>query len=123
MLLNLFDGLPFPLLWLALAAIGIGWYLLICGGLYLLLIRSRFAESARRWKTQLQPTRPDQVRGEIVDGLVSISMVMACVADPLGSVSISDLGRRPDRHLRDDEFRLRNLPPCRIRSPVDAVTP
>jgi hypothetical protein len=64
MLLQLFEGLPFPLLWLALAAVGVGWYLLICGGLYLFLNRSRYAESARRFKTQLQSTRGDQVRGE-----------------------------------------------------------
>lgn len=80
MLLNLFDGLSFYLLWPVLAAIGVSWYLLICGGLYLLLNHSRFAESALRWKTQLRPTRPDQVRGEIFDGVVSISMVMGCVA-------------------------------------------
>jgi sterol desaturase/sphingolipid hydroxylase (fatty acid hydroxylase superfamily) len=80
MLLDLFDGLPFYFLWPALAAIGIGWYLLICGGLYFLLNHSDLADSARRWKTQLQPTRPDQVRGEVLDGLLSISMVMGCVA-------------------------------------------
>lgn len=80
MLINLFDGLPFYFLWPVLAVIGVGWYLLICGGLYLLLNRSGFAETALRWKTQRQPTRPSQVRGEIIDGLVSMSMVMGCVA-------------------------------------------
>ncbi len=57
MLLQLFEGLSFPLLWLALAAVGVGWYLLICGGLYLFLHRSRYAEKARRYKTQVQATR------------------------------------------------------------------
>jgi sterol desaturase/sphingolipid hydroxylase (fatty acid hydroxylase superfamily) len=80
MLLDLFDGLPFPLLWAALAAIGVGWYLLICGGLYLLLHRSPFAATARRWKTQQRPPRPAQVRGEIFDGVLSMAMVMGCVA-------------------------------------------
>ncbi len=80
MLLNLFDGLPFYLLWPVLAAIGVGWYLLICGGLYLLLHRSAFAETAWRFKTQLKPPRAAQVRGEIRDGVISISMVMGCVA-------------------------------------------
>jgi sterol desaturase/sphingolipid hydroxylase (fatty acid hydroxylase superfamily) len=80
MFLNLFDGLPFYLLWPALAVIGVAWYLLICGGLYLLLNRSGFSETALRWKTQRQPTRPDQVRGEVIDGLLSMSMVMGCMA-------------------------------------------
>lgn len=80
MLLQLFEGLPFYLLWPALAAIGVGWYLLICGGLYLWLHRSRHAERARRYKTQREATRPDQVRGEIVDGVLSMSMVMGSIA-------------------------------------------
>jgi sterol desaturase/sphingolipid hydroxylase (fatty acid hydroxylase superfamily) len=80
MLMNLFDGLPFLTLWLVLAAIGVGWYLLVCGGLYLLLQRSGYSETAQRWKTQLAPTRPDQVRGELRDGVLSMSMVMGCVA-------------------------------------------
>jgi len=80
MLLDLFSGLPFYLLWPVLAAIGVGWYLLICGGLYLLLDRSSFAGVARRFKTQPQPFRPDHVRGEIRDGVLSMSMVMASVA-------------------------------------------
>lgn len=80
MFLQLFEGLPFYLLWPTLAAIGVGWYLLICGGLYLFLHRSRYAEKARRWKTQVQSTRSDQVRGEIVDGVLSMSMVMGSIA-------------------------------------------
>ena len=76
MLLNLFDGLPFYALWPVLAVIGVSWYLLICGGLYLLLHRSRFAATALRWKTQVQATRPDQVRGEVFDGVLSMTMVM-----------------------------------------------
>ena len=80
MLLNLFDGMPFYILWPVLAAIGVGWFLLICGGLYLVLNRSSVSETALRWKTQPQPTRPDQVRGEIVDGLLSMTMVMGCIA-------------------------------------------
>ena len=80
MFLSLFDGIPFYNLWPILAAIGVGWYLAICGGLYLLLHRSSFSETARRWKTQTQPTRSDQVRGEIFDGVLSMSMVMGCIA-------------------------------------------
>lgn len=80
MLLDLFDGLPFYLLWPVLALIGVGWYLLICGGLYLLLHRSRYATGAQRWKTQPRPPRRDQVRGELVDGVLSMSMVMGVVA-------------------------------------------
>ncbi len=80
MLLDLFAGLPFYLLWPVLAAIGLSWYFLICGGLYLLLQRSRFAGRARRFKTQMQPTRSRQVRGEIFDGTLSMTMVMGCVA-------------------------------------------
>ncbi len=80
MLLNIFEGLPFYVLWPVLAAIAIGWYLLICGGLYLFLHRSRFAPTALRYKTQPQPTRPDQVRGELRDGVTSISMAMGAIA-------------------------------------------
>jgi sterol desaturase/sphingolipid hydroxylase (fatty acid hydroxylase superfamily) len=80
MILNLFEGLPFYFLWPVLAVIGVSWYFAICGGLYLVLHRSRFADSARRWKTQIQATRTDQVRGEIRDGVLSMSMVMGCIA-------------------------------------------
>ena len=206
MLLDLFEGLPFYLLWPALAAIGVTWYLLICGGLYLFLHRSAYAATAWRFKTQLQPTRADHVRGEIFDGVLSMSAALgsrrdsllgattaattasmprppsyplwyipvsifgvfvvmevfewafhwAChrndllwkihkhhhqllepdalrsdgrpanrhvhqgVSDLLDSVSLPDLGRGSDRNLRDDEFRLRNLSPCRLRSALDA---
>ena len=61
MLRTLYDGVPFPLLLAALVAIGLAWYLAICGGLYVLLNRSRYAERARRWKTQLRATRAEQV--------------------------------------------------------------
>ena len=54
MLRTLYDGLPFPVLLVALVAIGLVWYLAICGGLYLLLNRSRYSGRARRWKTQLR---------------------------------------------------------------------
>lgn len=80
MLLNLFDGMPFYVYWPVLAAIGVAWYLAICGGLYLLLHRSGFASRARRYKTQLQPTRSDQVRGEAFDGVLSMSAGLVCVA-------------------------------------------
>jgi lathosterol oxidase len=80
MFLNLFEGLPFYILWPVLAVIGVSWYLLICGGLYLFLHKSSYAGSARRWKTQLQPSRADQVRGELFDGVLSMTMVMASVA-------------------------------------------
>jgi sterol desaturase/sphingolipid hydroxylase (fatty acid hydroxylase superfamily) len=80
MLLDFFEGLPFYGLWPALAAIGVAWYLLICGGLYLFLHRSPYAEAAWRFKTQLKPTRAVQVRGEIVDGVLSMCMAMGSVA-------------------------------------------
>jgi sterol desaturase/sphingolipid hydroxylase (fatty acid hydroxylase superfamily) len=80
MLLDLFDGIPILLLWPVLAAIGVAWYLLICGGLYLYLNHSGHAATSFRWKTQRQPTRPDQVRRELFDGVLSMSMVMGCVA-------------------------------------------
>ncbi len=80
MLLSLFDGVPFYILWAALAAFGVTWYLLICGGLYLLLHRSAFAGTARRFKTQLRPTRGEQVRGEVLDGVLSMSIGIGCVA-------------------------------------------
>jgi lathosterol oxidase len=80
MLVSVFDGLPFYILWPALAAIGVTWYLLICGGLYLFLHRSAYAENARRFKTQLQRTPADQVRGEIFDGVLSISVALGSVA-------------------------------------------
>ena len=76
MLLDLFDGIPFYFLWPLLALIGVSWYMLICGGLYLLLHRSRFSEAALRWKTQPQPTRPEHVGGEIIAGVVPISSAM-----------------------------------------------
>jgi len=80
MLLDLFDEVPTLLLWPVLAVIGVGWYLLICGGLYLLLLRSPLVDAARRWKTQLRSPRPDQVRGELRDGVLSMSMAMASVS-------------------------------------------
>ena len=79
-ILDLFDGLPFYLLWPALVAIGVAWYLVICGGGYLLLHRSRFAVRALRWKTQLRPTPADQVRGELFDGFGAMAMAMTSVA-------------------------------------------
>lgn len=80
MLYGLFDGQPFLLMWLLLAVFGCAWYMLICGGLYLFLHRSRHSESLRRWKTQRRPPNPTQVRGEIFDGLLSMSMVMCSIA-------------------------------------------
>jgi lathosterol oxidase len=80
MLVDLFSGLPFYLLWPTLAVIGVGWYLLICGGLYVVLHRSSFASAAKRYKTQQQPTRPEQVRGEVFDGVLSMSFAMLSVA-------------------------------------------
>ena len=46
----------------------------------MLLHRSSYAAKARRWKTQLAPTRPEQVRGEVFDGVLSMSMVMGSIA-------------------------------------------
>ena len=80
MIVNLFADLPLIPMWLALAAIGNFWYLLICGGLYLLLHRSRFSEKAQRWKTQRMEPTPKQVRREILDGVTSMSMVMFSIA-------------------------------------------
>ena len=80
MLYGLFDGVSFPLMWLALAVFGCLWYLGICGGLYLFLHRSRYAESFKRWKTQSRPPSPAQVRGEVLDGVVAMAMVMCSIA-------------------------------------------
>jgi lathosterol oxidase len=80
MLLDIFAGLPFYLLWPGLAVIGIAWYMILCGGLYLLLHRSRYATTALRFKTQLQPTRLDQVKGEVKDGVLSMTLAMGSVA-------------------------------------------
>ena len=80
MILGMLDGVSFPLLWLILSAAGVTWYLLICGGLYLFLHRSTYAEAARRYKTQLRPARADQVRGEIRDGVLSMCAGILCVA-------------------------------------------
>ena len=77
MIVNLFSDLPLIPMWLALAAIGNFWYLLICGGLYLLLHRSRYSDKAQRWKTQRTQPTPKQVRREILDGVTSMSMVPA----------------------------------------------
>lgn len=80
MLYELFANLSFVPMTLALMAIGVGWYLLLCGGLYLYLHRSNFAETARRWKTQRQAPSATQVRGEVRDGVVSMSMVMVMIS-------------------------------------------
>ncbi len=100
MLRTLYDGLPFPVLLVALVAIGLVWYLAICGGLYLLLNRSRYSGRARRWKTQLRATRSDQVRGELVDGVLSMSMAMSCVAIAfwMSSRGIGQLYSSPHDH-------------------------
>jgi len=70
----------FPLLLLELVVIGNAWYLAICGGLHLWLDRSRFAARAARWKTQPAAPRRSQVRGELRDGVLSMSAVMVVVA-------------------------------------------
>ncbi len=80
MLFGIFDGMSFWTMWLALAAFGCTWYMLVCGGLYLVLHRSRQAEKLQRWKTQTRPPSPAQVRGEVFDGLLSMSMVMCSVS-------------------------------------------
>lgn len=80
MIFELFSDLPFYFLWPVLAVIGVAWYLAICGGLYLWLHRSRHSAAAARWKTQVQATRTDQVRGEVRDGVLSMSMVMGSFA-------------------------------------------
>ena len=79
-LVEFFDGYPFYVLWPVLAAIGVSWYLLICGGLYLFLHRSAYAGTARRFKTQLQATRSDQVKGEVRDGVRAMTMAMLSVS-------------------------------------------
>jgi lathosterol oxidase len=80
MFLNAFSGLPFYVLWPVLAALSVGWYLLICGSLYLFLHRSSHSARARRFKTQLQPTSAAQVRGEIFDGVLSMSFAIGNIA-------------------------------------------
>ncbi len=79
-MLHLFEDVPTLLLWPALAAIAVLWFWLLCGGLYLLLHRSRFADVAWRWKTQQKQTRPDQVKGEILDGTRAIAAAAGAIA-------------------------------------------
>ena len=80
MLYGLFDGQSFLVTWLILAVFGCSWFMIVCGGLYLFLHRSRRAEGLKRWKTQLRPPFPKQVKGEIKDGLLGMSMVMCSMA-------------------------------------------
>ncbi len=80
MIFQLFADIPFYFLWPVLAVFGVTWYLAICGGLYFWLHRSRHSTSAKRWKTQIQDAREDQVRGEVRDGVLSMSMVMGSFA-------------------------------------------
>ena len=80
MILDLFRDASFFELTAALLALGVGWYLLACGGLYLLLHRSSLRERVGRWRTQQTWPTETQVRGEVRDGLLSMSMVMLVVA-------------------------------------------
>jgi sterol desaturase/sphingolipid hydroxylase (fatty acid hydroxylase superfamily) len=83
MLLDLFRDLSFLQMTPILIAIGLFWYYLCCGGLYLLLHRSTLRERAHPWKTQRTWPTPTQVKGEFVDGTISMSMVMVVVSAAL----------------------------------------
>ena len=80
MFVELFGDRPLWILWPMLAAVGVSWYLLICGGAYWVLHRTRFAATAGRWKTQRRPPTRTQVMGELKDGVLSMSMVMCSIA-------------------------------------------
>ena len=80
MLLDLFRDMTFLQMTLALIAIGLFWYFLICGGLYLLLHRSKMSERVHKWRTQRTWPTAGQVRGEVIDGTLSMSMVMVVVS-------------------------------------------
>ena len=80
MLLDLFRNMSFLSMTLILIALGVGWYYLACGGLYLLLHRSKLSERAHKWRTQRTWPTPTQVKGEVFDGTLSMSMVMVVVS-------------------------------------------
>ena len=80
MLLEIFSSFSFLSMTLILIALGVGWYFLACGGLYWLLHRSSWRERAEPWRTQRAWPTPKQVKGEIIDGTLSMSMVMVVVS-------------------------------------------
>jgi sterol desaturase/sphingolipid hydroxylase (fatty acid hydroxylase superfamily) len=80
MLIDLFRDVSFVSMTLILVALGVGWYYLACGGLYVLLHRSKLSKRVHRWRTQRTWPTPTQVRGEILDGTLSMSMVMIVVS-------------------------------------------
>ena len=80
MLLDLFRPFSFFQMTLMLMGIGIFWYYLTCGGLYLWLHRSKMSQRVGKWRTQRAWPTPKQVKGEVVDGTVSMAMVMVVVS-------------------------------------------
>lgn len=80
MLLELFRDFSFLQMTLILMALGVFWYYVSCGGLYLLLHRSKLSQRAQKWRTQPAWPAPKQVRGEVFDGTLSIAMVMVVVS-------------------------------------------
>ena len=80
MLLQIFSSFSFLSMTLILMAIGLFWYFLTCGGLYWLLHRSSWRARAEPWRTQKAWPTNRQVKGEIIDGTLSMSMVMVVVS-------------------------------------------
>jgi sterol desaturase/sphingolipid hydroxylase (fatty acid hydroxylase superfamily) len=71
MLLEYFIKWNFISLFSLIASVMIGWYMLICGGLYYLLYLSSKKQNMAKWKTQLKYPDAKTVNREIVDGCVS----------------------------------------------------
>lgn len=80
MLFELFRDLGFLSMTAALIGIGLAWYYLSCGGLFLMLHRSTLAETVHRWRTQRTWPSTEQIRGEVLDGTLSMSAVMVVVS-------------------------------------------
>jgi sterol desaturase/sphingolipid hydroxylase (fatty acid hydroxylase superfamily) len=80
MLFDLFRDLSFLELTGVMIALGLSWYFLACGGLYLLLHRSNLSERVHKWRTQRTWPTPAQVKGEVRDGTIAMSMVMVVVS-------------------------------------------
>lgn len=100
MLMDLLRELSFLEMTFALVVFGVGWYYLLCGGLYWLLHRTRVSHRVAGWRSQRRWPTARQVRGEIFDGTLSMSMVMVVVAGSfwLGIKGHSGLYSDPGEH-------------------------
>lgn len=83
MLIELLRETSFLTMTLGLIVFGVGWYYLTCGGLYLLLHRSSLSRRVERWRAQRTWPTTRQVRGEILDGTLSMAMAMVVVSASL----------------------------------------